>query len=214
MKVYIVRHGETEWNRLKKLQGSADNPLNASGLREAMAASLYLKEIPFDFAYMSPLIRTKETCRIILRDRKCGVRTLDIITELDYGICEGDDIGWILADEGHPVHNFFLSPGQYVPAEGGETLGHLQERCAAFVSGNILPMEEMCRNLLVVTHGAFIKGLMRYLEGRGEETFWSGRESGNCALTKLDCTDGVLTVESEGQDIIKEVNLQENNIYL
>lgn len=214
MKVYIIRHGETEWNRLWQLQGSADNPLNASGLREAMAASLYLRDIPFDHAYSSPLMRAKETCRIILRDRTCPIQVLDSITELDYGVYEGDDIKWIQTDEAHPVHWFFCQPERYVPINGGESLDHLQERCAAFVHDSLLPLEDTCRHLLVTAHGALIKGLMQYLGGRGNETFWEGNPSGNCAMTVLDCTDGVLSVECEGKDIVSEVDLKKNFIYL
>ena len=214
MKVYVIRHGETEWNRTGQLQGSADNPLNASGLREAMAASLYLKSIPFDHVYSSPLIRAKETCRIILRDRECPVRVLDSITELDYGVYEGDDIRQIQTDETHPVHWFFCGPERYVPINGAESLEHLQERCGDFVNNSLLPLEGKCRHLLVTAHGAFIKGLMQYLEGRGKDSFWKGNPSGNCAMTVLDCTGGILTVECEGKDIVKETDLKSNFIYL
>ena len=71
-----------------------------------------------------------------------------------------------------------------------------------------------CTSVIVTAHGALIKGLMQYLGGRGNETFWEGNPSGNCAMTVLDCTDGVLSVECEGKDIVSEVDLKKNFIYL
>ena len=47
-----------------------------------------------------------------------------------------------------------------------------------------------------------------------DETFWEGNPSGNCAMTVLDCTDGVLSVECEGKDIVSEVDLKKNHIFM
>ena len=59
MDIYLIRHGETDWNRMKKLQGTTDIPLNAYGIELAEKTAEGLKDIPFDRIYTSPLIRAR-----------------------------------------------------------------------------------------------------------------------------------------------------------
>lgn len=56
-RMYIVRHGETEWNRIRRIQGQSDIPLNETGLRQAMLVGEALKGIPFARAFSSDLQR-------------------------------------------------------------------------------------------------------------------------------------------------------------
>ena len=79
MKLYLVRHGITDWNARKKIQGQVDIPLNEEGKRLARETAEGLSDVPFDLCISSPLCRAKETARIILRNRK----TLDAYQELD-----------------------------------------------------------------------------------------------------------------------------------
>ena len=65
MKIFIVRHGETEWNRTNRFQGISDIPLNKKGKAQAEALAHALKDEAIDVVYSSPLIRAKETARAI-----------------------------------------------------------------------------------------------------------------------------------------------------
>ncbi len=67
MEIYIIRHGETRWNRERKLQGRADIPLNENGIALAAKTSIGMKDIPFDFCFSSPLLRAKQTAWEILK---------------------------------------------------------------------------------------------------------------------------------------------------
>ena len=69
MRLYMVRHGETDWNKAKKVQGRAYIPLNAYGRQLAEKTAEGLKDVPFDRIYTSPLIRAKKTAEIIRGDR-------------------------------------------------------------------------------------------------------------------------------------------------
>ncbi len=213
MKVYLIRHGETEWNCTYKMQGAADNPLNANGLRQAMAVSLYCKEIPFDHAYSSPLIRAMETCRIMIRDRECPMEVLDCITEMDYGAYEGSDIRRVMTDESEPMHDFLCRPERFTPPEGAESLDHVVQRGQKFVKEWLIPNEDKYQHLLVATHGAFMRGMLEYVESADRTAFWSSQFE-NCSMTVLDCTGGKITVEKVGEDLLSKVPLLENNIYL
>ena len=75
MKIYLVRHGETDWNQAGLLQGQTDIALNAQGLEQAHDAAERLKKVPFEIAFCSPLIRAKRTAEIIIGDRKIIIVT-------------------------------------------------------------------------------------------------------------------------------------------
>ena len=59
MKLYIVRHGETDWNKSRRVQGFSDIPLNDYGIYLAGETAKGLRDVAFDLAYTSPLIRAK-----------------------------------------------------------------------------------------------------------------------------------------------------------
>lgn len=70
MEIYLIRHGETEWNTLRKLQGRSDTELNEVGIQLAQMTSKALEDIPFDVIYTSPLKRAKKTAEIMKGDRE------------------------------------------------------------------------------------------------------------------------------------------------
>ena len=89
MKIYVIRHGQTEWNVLKKMQGSADIPLNEKGLEQAEQAKINVKDISIDKIFCSPLIRAKQTASIVNQDRNLDIVYDDRLRERDYGEFEG-----------------------------------------------------------------------------------------------------------------------------
>ena len=114
MKLYLMRHGQTEWNRIRKLQGRTDIPLNANGRYVAELTAKGLWDIPFDVAFVSPLARARETAEIILRDRHVPIIVDERIIEVDFGRYEGKSLN--LDDEN--LQNFFVKPECYRPVEG------------------------------------------------------------------------------------------------
>ena len=89
MKIYFVRHGETEWNKQKRIQGRVDIPLDEFGRMLARKTATGLAEIPFDVCYSSPLSRAKETATIILEGRDIPIIEDDRIIEMAFGEYEG-----------------------------------------------------------------------------------------------------------------------------
>ena len=89
MLLYVVRHGVTAWNRLRKVQGRADIPLAEEGVRLAEKTGEALRNVPFDLCFSSPLKRAVQTAEYILGDRKIPVITDERIQEIDFGVLEG-----------------------------------------------------------------------------------------------------------------------------
>ena len=85
MRLYIVRHGETDWNVQRRLQGESDVPLNHEGKAMAVKTGEALRGIPFDLAVTSPYIRAEETADLILGERKLPRLTDPRIREITWG---------------------------------------------------------------------------------------------------------------------------------
>ena len=86
MKLYIVRHGETDWNKKRRIQGQVDIPLNDFGRSLARKTAKGLSGIPFEVCYTSPLGRAKETARLILEGRKTPILEDQRIIEMSLEI--------------------------------------------------------------------------------------------------------------------------------
>ena len=90
MQILLIRHGETDWNTARRLQGREDIPLNERGIRQAEACAEALRSIHADVAVTSPLLRAKETCRIIAGAMGCREILVDPdLIERDFGAESG-----------------------------------------------------------------------------------------------------------------------------
>jgi broad specificity phosphatase PhoE len=86
---YIVRHGETEWNRDGRLQGQKDSPLTEKGLAQAKVVAQKLRHIKFDALFSSDLLRAKRTADIIALEHELAVDTTEALRERKFGTVEG-----------------------------------------------------------------------------------------------------------------------------
>ena len=189
MKIYLVRHGETDWNQAGLLQGQTDIALNAQGLEQAREAAERLKEVPFEIAFCSPLIRAKRTAETIIGDRKITITTDERLRELNFGPWEGVDIRTIKDAASQP----FTNPGSYVPPDGAESFAQLYKRSGEFVDQVLLPLEGTYETVLVVAHGGVNRSILNPVLNIPVDDFWR-MHMGNCATAILDCTDGKLSM--------------------
>jgi len=88
LRLYIARHGETDWNLEHRLQGSTDRPLNETGRRQAVELADALKGIHLDAIYSSTLSRSRETARTVAGSTMT-VKSLDGLRERNYGHYQG-----------------------------------------------------------------------------------------------------------------------------
>ena len=189
MKIYLVRHGETDWNQAGLLQGQTDIALNAQGLKQAREAAERLKEVPFEIAFCSPLIRAKRTAETIIGDRKITLTADERLRELNFGPWEGVDIRTIRDAASQP----FTNPGSYIPPVGAESFAQLYHRSGEFVDQVLLPLEGTYETVLVVAHGGVNRSILNPILNIPVDDFWRVH-MGNCATAIFDCTDGKLTM--------------------
>ena len=172
----LVRHGETEWNRLKRVQGRTDIPLNETGREQARATAERLTGEHFDAVVASPLSRAAETARIIADGLGIGpIELVDDLVERNYGEAEG-------------------MTGADIDTRWGGTLEaqESREEIIARVKPALLTLAESHpgQRVLVVSHGGVIGSLIR------DATRWAWPKRGEQIMNGSDhlfrVTDGEL----------------------
>ena len=197
MKIYFIRHGETPWNKEKRLQGRSDIPLNEYGKELAQITAQALKNIPFDVIYSSPLLRAKETAQILAEGRNLPILEDPRLLEMSFGEGEGESLLEIYTHPELKLYNFIHNPATYTPPNGGESFEDVYNRCKSFIEDVLVPAETKYDCILVVAHGALIRGMIHCINHRPTKDFWSITHK-NCSVTIADCTHGHLSIETEG----------------
>ena len=198
MKIYLVRHGETDWNKMGRLQGQCDVQLNEYGISLAEKTADGLAGVPFDAAFSSPLCRAAETARIILGKRNTPLYLDDRLKEIGFGVMEAADYNLARQNKEHPVYKFFQTPVDYQPPEGGESFEQLYARSAEFLREKILPLEGKLETVLIVGHGAMNRSILNPLAGVPLEDFWRIAMP-NCAVSLLSLESGRFIILEESR---------------
>lgn len=188
--IYIVRHGQTEQNLGKKMQGRSDFPLTELGREQATAVGEAFRNagITFDQVYTSPLGRAVETAQLIAGDVPTEVE--ELLIEMDYGPYEGID----LFDLPPEVEEFFKDFAHNPAPDGMEQLSSVVARAGELLER--LREEAVNRDILLSTHAIAMKGLLEYLTPESNGAYWS-KFIGNCAVYVTELNDGEYTVPTE-----------------
>ena len=182
--IYIIRHGQTELNNKKALQGRSDHPLNDTGIRQAQEAAAMLQGITFDAVYSSPLIRAVQTAKILAPDAEPIID--ERLIEMDYGPYEGMDLQ-NLAPE---VITFFSDFIHNPAPDGMEQLSSVVERAGLFIQEH----GRTDGNILISTHAIAMKGILEYLTPESRGGYWN-KYVGNCEVYITEyLPDGTWTV--------------------
>lgn len=197
MEIYIVRHGETPWNKAKRLQGNVDIELNDYGREIAVKTGEGLRDTNIDIIYSSPLKRAYETAKLIRGSRNIEIITDDRIKEISFGHFEGSNFSELIRDDNLTFKYFFKKPEAYVPADDAESLEHLIERATDFMKSTIEPLATTYERVMIVAHGALNKAIMSYIKKHPTSEFWSGDVQTNCNIIAVDYTDGKYTIVNE-----------------
>jgi len=191
IRLLLVRHGETQWNRESRFQGIRDIPLNENGKLQAQKASDFLKEVDLHFAVTSPMLRPKETAEIILKHHPNLTLTEDIeLTEICHGLWEGKLESEIEEHFPGMLQQWKDAP-ETVQMPEGENLQQVWDRAITAWHQIVKKYSEQKPNQvgLVVAHDAINKVILCYLLGLKPANIWSIKQ-GNCAATVIDYPKG------------------------
>lgn len=180
--LYIMRHGITGWNAMRKLQGQTDIPLNADGRALAVKAHDEYKDVHFDVCFCSPLMRAKETAALLLEGRNVPIIYDDRLKEMNFGCYEGVENSF--SDPDCPINPFFLDPAHYTAPETAESMDSLFERTGAFLAEKVKPLLAEGKDVLIVGHGAMNSSIVCQVRNLPRSEFWAnGLEQ--CKLVPL-----------------------------
>ena len=193
LRLLLVRHGETEWNRVARFQGGIDVPLNDNGRKQAQQAAEFLKNVPIDFAVSSPMLRPKETAEIALQYHPHV--TLDLkeaFREINHGRWEGKLESEIKQEYADLLHQWQIAP-EMVQMPDGENLQQVWDRAVACWDAIVESAELSDTELktgLVVAHDAINKVILCHVLGLSPASIWSIKQ-GNGAVTVVDYPHGL-----------------------
>ena len=199
MRLYLVRHGETEWNRWDKLQGQVNIPLNENGERQAEKLAKVLAGQQFDTIYSSPLSRCVSTAEIVC-GKDANIELNPIIVEMAFGIYEGFNFGDMTIDESHDLFTYFYDRINYEPPAGAESIEDVVERAKIFL--NEMLGKHQNEKVIAFTHGAFLRCAIAFSRGLSIAEEKLIRPIHNCSVTVMKNVDDKIVLEQEAVDVI------------
>ncbi|EET8106521.1 2,3-diphosphoglycerate-dependent phosphoglycerate mutase GpmB [Escherichia coli] len=181
LQVYLVRHGETQWNAERRIQGQSDSPLTAKGEQQAMQVATRAKELGITHIISSDLGRTRRTAEIIAQACGCDIIFDSRLRELNMGVLETRNIDSLTEEENWRRQLVNGTVDGRIPE--GESMQELSDRVNAAL--------ESCRDLpqgsrpLLVSHGIALGCLVSTILGLPA---WAERRLRlrNCSISRVD----------------------------
>jgi len=192
-RLILIRHGQTEWNRLERFRGHADVPLNENGLAQAAATGRRAaSEWDLAAVYSSPLSRAVKTAEAVAVQFGIAVQVINGLVDIDYGEWQG-----LTPDEARQrwpeqVDNWYRRP-ERASIPGGETLIDLRARAMQTV--NDLAARHVGQTIALVGHTVINRIILLGVLGLGNERFWHIRQD-TCAINVIEAEAGDFTLVS------------------
>ena len=190
MRMLLLRHAETDWNRERRFQGGRDVPLSATGRQQAESAARLLAATRLDAVWSSPLARARDTAAIIAAPHGLAVQEAAAFREMGFGEWEGltrDEVRERFAD----ANRAWVETPHEATWSGAETLAAVRTRALAGLAA--LRAAHQGQTICLVTHG--ITGRLLILEalGLGPDRLWSFHLS-STGISELEFRDDWTTL--------------------
>ena len=181
MKLYVLRHGETDYNAGNLVQGTTDTPLSQEGIDQAFKARERIRALNLDFdrIYASPLQRALLTGEIVTGRSRETFLADRRLREIEVGALAGRST----LEDTEIMRNFMCFPDRYVPLPGGESFPELVKRAGDFLEW--IRKEDLPGAALVCTHGGWLHAMHMYLEPGPMRDFWKPPIT-NCTMFVLE----------------------------
>jgi broad specificity phosphatase PhoE len=205
MKIYIVRHGETLWNKEEVFRGTKDIPLNEQGVKQARHVGAYFTGIPVKRIVSSPLQRAVSTAHEICATTGIPIETINEFIDINFGIWEGLPLQEV--EKKYPVDfaTWRRSPERF-HVNGGESLNTVRKRVLEGLA-KVTTNEE---TTIIVTHRVICKVIVLACLNIGNDHFWDMKfDPASITLLYRDGDSFVLSLSNETCHL-KQSMLQDN----
>lgn len=177
--IYLTRHGQTEWNIEKRLQGHGNSPLTEYGIDRAKELSKRIEELDIDCIYTSPIERAYKTAVILKGDKNVEVKSHEGLKEMNFGDYEGRITEEVMKENPDWDITAIMKGNLDMRAPNGETLREVRERVKKAMEEII--SENEGKTILIVAHGITLKAIMAFFEDEEVEN----EVMGQATLTKV-----------------------------
>lgn len=186
-RLYLIRHGQTEWNVEKKMQGKKNSNLTKLGIEQANKLSKRLSKQNFDYIYSSPLKRAYDTAKIIRGERNIEIIKDENLQEMGFGVWEGRPPEELKNTYPEQYKNFWEKPHLYEPIDG-ENFKDFNDRVIKSLFSIIQNHKDS--EILIVTHTIVILHIMSYFENRELKRMWEPPHINPASLSMVEVNDG------------------------
>jgi len=190
-RIYLIRHGQTEWNRQNRYQGWSDVPLNDTGKQQAREVGKVFADNAPAVIYTSELVRAEETAGIIGSMSNIPVKKTGKLNELSFGEWEGRTHEEIARDYPSYWERLRKNPGDF-RAPGGESVQELHTRVGTIWR---TIREDSASPIIVVAHGGTLRTLILEILESSLDSFWRIRLD-FCSISRVDTYDNHCIVAS------------------
>ncbi|MFD0771427.1 phosphoserine phosphatase 1 [Bacillus sp. CGMCC 1.60114] len=189
--LYITRHGETEWNVEKRMQGRKNSNLTETGMLQAKQLGKRMKDMPLDVIYSSPSERAMHTAQLIKGDRDIPIVANEHLYEIDMGVWEGDTQVKIQEKYPKELDLFWNAPHRY-ESKSGESFYEARERVLKGLT--YILQKHKGENVLIVSHAITSLLMMGHFEQRPLENIWNGSFMHSASLSMIEVKEGESTI--------------------
>lgn len=193
--LYITRHGETQWNIEKRMQGWSDSDLTEKGIKNAILLGESLKDIEFAAIYTSPSKRTVTTANLIKGDRQIPIILEDYLKEINMGEWEGKKVEYLKDSYPESFDFFWNAPHQYRAIDGEDFFEVKKRVCHAL---KVIKDNQESGNVLIVTHSVVIKLLLAIFKELPMEKIWEPPFIHDTSLTVIEVNGDIGRIVLEG----------------
>ena len=182
LRLHIVRHGQTEWNAIRRVQGQQDSQLNDKGRKQAVQVREALSDIDFKAVFVSPLLRTRQTAEILCQDRSNELLYLDELKEM--GLGEWETLMWEdIPNTWQEQHAQYTRKPHLFNMPGAETAQQVMDRGVSAIDH--IRDQVPDGDVLVVSHGVLIKTIILKFARQPLSVLWDEPHLNNCCRSIL-----------------------------
>jgi len=179
MELHLFRHGQTNWNAERRIQGQSESQLDELGQQQARDLSKRIRHLDFAKIYCSSSERTRQTAELAFAHAiGYDIDFLDSLREIHMGPWEGRLYDDIAEDEPDSFNHFWNEPHLY-DVEGAETFQQLQDRAISAITE--FANRHAGERIALVSHGALIKSALCHFEEKPLSELWAPPRMHNCA---------------------------------